>query len=160
MAEEKFYLNNYSETDITINLSANRVIKGHTSLPLNTTDLKLYKDLVKARKANLGLLANLRLSTIPIEQDSRYIKPKTPEQLKAEAEAKAKVEAEEKARLEAEVKAKEEAERKAAEQAEKDAKIKAKIREELIKQANKNKTEFAEGELDALVEAKFAEIHK
>lgn len=73
MTEEKrYYLNNISEQPIQIVLTAKRTINAFSSLPLNKKDIELFKKQVAKRKGNLGVLVNLKLSTIKIEDDARY----------------------------------------------------------------------------------------
>lgn len=179
----KYYLNNMTDKECIINLSTNRTIKPLSSLPLNDKDVEIFKALKLARRGHKSQLDNLVFSTIPIEQDSRYIqamstdskeentnveekcKPcyadgKTPneedcaackakeEQAKVDAEQKAKEELE--AKADAEQKAKEELEAKA------DAALKEKLRKEIVKQAKKDKRDFAEGDLEKEVEEAFA----
>lgn len=155
----RYYLNNMTENELTINLSTSRTIKPLSSLPLNDEDVRIYQALRQARASIPSLLDGLVFSTIPIEEDSRYAKaievagskePTSEELAKQEAELKAKLEAEAKAKEEAEKKAKE-----AEEQAKADAELKAKLRAEIERQAKKDKRDFAEGQLDKEVEEAF-----
>lgn len=166
----RYYLNNMTENELSINLSTHRTIQPLSSLPLNDEDVRIYQTLRDARAGIPSMLDGLVFSTIPIEEDSRYGKAmeiaKGNEQseeekakAKAEAEAKAKLEAEAKAKAEAEAKAKAEEEAKAKAEAEAQAKadeeLKAKLRKEIEKQAKKEKRDFAEGDLEREVEEAF-----
>ena len=70
----RYYLNNTTDAVISIKLTANRTIPAKTSLPLNNKDVEIFKKLVAARKGKLGALEGIKLSTIRIEDDSRYTK--------------------------------------------------------------------------------------
>lgn len=163
----KYYLNNLSNETLTISLTATRVIEPYTSLPLNDKDVEIYEKLKLARKGMASTLDSLHLSTIPVEEDSRYgknaekpVEGKTMDELEAEARAKADAEAAAKAEAEAKAKAEAEERAKAEEaariQAEADAKLKEEIRKEIEKQAKKDKRDFAEGQLEQEVEEEFA----
>lgn len=182
---KRYYLNNMTDKELTINLSTNRVIKPLSSLPLNDKDVEIFKALKLARHGIKSQLDDLVFSTIPIEQDSRYIQAmeantgneevdnflngksdKLPdgtteiteeEALRLQKEADEKAAAEQKAKEELEAKAKADAEAAAKEEQEKaDAALKEKLRKEIIKQAKKEKKDFAEGDLEREVEEAFA----
>lgn len=82
------YLNNYSNSQVTIQLTAKRVIEPLTSLPLNDKDVLLVKEMIEARKGKSKMFTEtLRLSRIRIEDDSNY--KKMCEDAKIDAEVKA-----------------------------------------------------------------------
>ena len=82
------YLNNYSNSQVTIQLTAKRVIEPLTSLPLNDKDVLLVKEMIEARKGKSKMFTEtLRLSRIRIEDDSNY--KKMCEDAKINAEVKA-----------------------------------------------------------------------
>lgn len=82
------YLNNYSNSQVTIQLTAKRVIEPLTSLPLNDKDVLLVKEMIEARRGKSKMFTEtLRLSRIRIEDDSNY--KKMCEDAKINAEAKA-----------------------------------------------------------------------
>lgn len=67
------YLNNFSNSQITINLSAKRVIEPYSSLHLNDKDVTIIKDMIAKRHSSKSLFEDvLRMSKIRIEDDSRY----------------------------------------------------------------------------------------
>lgn len=155
----KYYLNNNTEETITIALSAVREIAPKSSLPLNNKDVEIIKKLKAARKGKKSILDSLALSTIKLEDDSRYSKEDAAlsEEAKKELEAKAKADAE--AKAEAEAKAKKELEEKlkaeqiAKEEAEKElAKKREEIKKELLKQAKKDKRNFTEEDLEKAID--------
>jgi len=173
----RYYLNNMTDKECIINLSTNRIIKPLSSLPLNDKDVEIFKALKLARRGHKSQLDNLVFSTIPIEKDSRYIQameantgneevdnflngksdklPNGTTEINEEEALRLRKEAEEKAA--AEQKAKEELEAKAKEEQEKaDEALKEKLCKEIIKQAKKEKRDFAEGDLEREVEEAFA----
>lgn len=92
MTDRKYYLNNFSNEAITIQLSTKRTIAAKASLPLNNKDVAMFK-VLKAKRTGLNMILNdLRLSTMPIEEDSNYTKVETKESeeaLKEELESQA-----------------------------------------------------------------------
>lgn len=72
--QDRYYLNNMSDAEITIPLSAKRVIKPHTSLPLNNKDVAIFKEMKSKRKDRISRFDALRLSKIPLDRDSNYAK--------------------------------------------------------------------------------------
>lgn len=93
MMEKRYYLNNVTDSVITITLSTKRVINGKTSLPLNNKDVAMFKELKAKRAGRVSALDGLRLSTIRIEDSSNYTKadakPATNEEIKEQLEAQA-----------------------------------------------------------------------
>ena len=72
---DKYYLNNKSDTEVTIKLTTTRIIKPHSSLPLNFKDVLLFKTMKSERINKPNSIFNLLvLSKIPIEKDSNMIK--------------------------------------------------------------------------------------
>lgn len=93
MMEKRYYLNNVTDSVITITLSTKRVINGKTSLPLNNKDVAMFKELKAKRAGRVSALDGLRLSTIRIEDSSNYTKADaktaTNEEIKEQLEAQA-----------------------------------------------------------------------
>ena len=91
--EKRYYLNNMSDSVVTITLSTKRTIKAKSSLPLNSKDVQLFKELKAKRAGRLSAFNDLRLSTIRIEDDSNYNRPvdntASEESIKARLEAEA-----------------------------------------------------------------------
>ena len=86
--QDRYYLNNMSDAEITIPLSAKRVIKPHTSLPLNNKDVAIFKEMKSKRKDRISRFDALRLSKIPLDRDSNHAKA---EPAKVEEKAETKV---------------------------------------------------------------------
>lgn len=78
--QDRYYLNNMSDAEITIPLSAKRVIKPHTSLPLNNKDVAIFKEMKSKRKDRISRFDALRLSKIPLDRDSNHAKAKPAEE--------------------------------------------------------------------------------
>jgi hypothetical protein len=72
--QERYYLNNMSDNDIQITLSTQRNVPAKASLPLNTKDIEIVKKLKKDRQGKPCILDNLKLSTINLNEDARFIK--------------------------------------------------------------------------------------
>ena len=90
MANEKtYYLNNFSDSPITIELTAKRTIPAKASFPMNNKDVQLFKEMKAKRSGRRSMLDDLCLSTIRIEEDTRYAKVASNDEIKAELEAKA-----------------------------------------------------------------------
>lgn len=70
--QDRYYLNNMSDAQVTINLSAKRVIEPHTSLPLNSKDVMMFKAMKAKRKDRTSRFDSLKLSKIPLSEDSNY----------------------------------------------------------------------------------------
>lgn len=70
--QDRYYLNNMSDAQVTITLSTKRVIEPHTSLPLNTKDVMVFKEMKAKRKGRISRFDSLRLSKIPLSKDSNY----------------------------------------------------------------------------------------
>ena len=91
--EKRYYLNNMSDSVVTITLSTKRTIKAKSSLPLNSKDVQLFKEFKAKRAGRLSAFNDLRLSTIRIEDDSNYNRPvdntDSEESIKAQLEAEA-----------------------------------------------------------------------
>lgn len=91
--EKRYYLNNMSDSVVTITLSTKRTIKAKSSLPLNSKDVQIFKELKAKRAGRLSAFNDLRLSTIRIEDDSNYNKSvdntSNEESIKAQLEAEA-----------------------------------------------------------------------
>jgi hypothetical protein len=68
----RHYLNNMSDSPITVGLTTQRVIQPKTSMPLNSRDIEIFKILKEDRKGEPSLLDNLHLSTIDLKEDSRF----------------------------------------------------------------------------------------
>ena len=103
----RYYLNNFSDGPITIKLTTDRTIEAKTSLPLNEKDVAMVKALKAKLKGKHSILDNLRLSTIRIEDDTRFAKPvEMTEEQKIAAEEAAKKAAEEAAKAEEDKKGK------------------------------------------------------
>lgn len=165
----RYYLNNMTDKELTINLSTNRTIKPLSSLPLNDKDVEIYQALKLARHGAKSQLDDLVFSTIPIEQDSRYIQAMEANTGNEEVDnflngksdklpdGTTEINEEEALRLQKEAEEKAIAEQKAKEEQEKaDAALKEKLCKEIIKQAKKEKRDFAEGDLEREVEEAFA----
>ena len=156
---KKYYLNNVTEKEITITLTAKRKIKSMTSLSLNDKDVKIYKELKHKRVGKPSLLDGLVLSTIKLENDANFINAKAAKTTKpAKSTNEAKKEAEEQAKKELEEQAKKEAEEQA--KLEAIAKEKEEIRKALIEENAKDGKNFEEKELEKLVEEAFAKAHE
>ena len=87
--QDRYYLNNMSDAEITIPLSAKRVIKPHTSLPLNNKDVAIFKEMKSKRKDRISRFDALRLSKIPLDRDSNHAKAKPAEAKEEKVETKA-----------------------------------------------------------------------
>lgn len=87
--QDRYYLNNMSDAEITIPLSAKRVIKPHTSLPLNNKDVAIFKEMKSKRKDRISRFDALRLSKIPLDRDSNHAKAKPAEAKEETVETKA-----------------------------------------------------------------------
>ena len=59
---DRYYLNNMSNGTIVIELSTRRTIEPMTSLPLNNTDVKMFKILRAKRSGRASMIDDLRLS--------------------------------------------------------------------------------------------------
>ena len=70
---DRYYLNNMSNGTIVIELSTRRTIEPMTSLPLNDTDVKMFKILRAKRARRASMIDDLRLSKFKIEEDANYI---------------------------------------------------------------------------------------
>lgn len=70
--QDRYYLNNMSDAQVTINLSAKRAIEPHTSLPLNSKDVMMFKAMKAKRKDRTSRFDSLKLSKIPLSEDSNY----------------------------------------------------------------------------------------
>ena len=70
--QDRYYLNNMSDAQVTINLSTKRVIEPHTSLPLNSKDVMMFKAMKAKRKDRTSRFDSLKLSKIPLSEDSNY----------------------------------------------------------------------------------------
>ena len=70
--QDRYYLNNMSDAQVTITLSTKRVIEPHTSLSLNTKDVMVFKEMKAKRKGRISRFDSLRLSKIPLSKDSNY----------------------------------------------------------------------------------------
>lgn len=70
---DRYYLNNMSNGTIVIELSTRRTIEPMTSLPLNDTDVKMFKILRAKRAGRASMIDDLRLSKFKIEEDANYI---------------------------------------------------------------------------------------
>ena len=70
--QDRYYLNNMSDAQVTINLSTKRVIEPHTSLPLNSKDVMMFKAMKAKRKDRISRFDSLKLSKIPLSEDSNY----------------------------------------------------------------------------------------
>ena len=70
--QDRYYLNNMSDAQVTINLSTKRVIEPHTSLPLNSKDVMVFKAMKAKRKDRISRFDSLKLSKIPLSEDSNY----------------------------------------------------------------------------------------
>lgn len=70
---DRYYLNNMSNGTIVIELSTRRTIEPMTSLPLNDTDVKMFKILRAKRAGKSSIIDDLRLSKFKIEEDANYI---------------------------------------------------------------------------------------
>lgn len=159
---KKYYLNNVTEKEITITLTAKRKVKPMTSLSLNDKDVKIYKELKYKRAGKPSLLDGLVLSTIKLENDANFINAKAAKTTKPaksiNENEKAKKETEEQAKKELEEQAKKEADEQA--KLEAIAKEKEEIRKALIEENAKDGKNFEEKELEKLVEEAFAKAHK
>ena len=70
--QDRYYLNNMSDAQVTINLSTKRVIEPHTSLPLNSKDVMMFKAMKAKRKDRISKFDSLKLSKISLSEDSNY----------------------------------------------------------------------------------------
>ena len=87
--QDRYYLNNMSDAQVTINLSTKRVIEPHTSLPLNSKDVMVFKAMKAKRKDRISRFDSLKLSKIPLSEDSNYKALNNPvEEESAEVKAK------------------------------------------------------------------------
>ena len=87
--QDRYYLNNMSDAQVTINLSTKRVIEPHTSLPLNSKDVMMFKAMKAKRKDRISRFDSLKLSKIPLSEDSNYKALNNPvEEESAEVKAK------------------------------------------------------------------------
>lgn len=99
MINERYYLNNITDSVITIQLSTKRVILAKSSLPLNDKDVAMFKLLRAKRAGKMTVLNGLRLSKIPIENDSNYSKNDETIAKTSESQAKKELEAQANAAL-------------------------------------------------------------
>lgn len=86
--QDRYYLNNMSDAQVTINLSTKRVIEPHTSLPLNSKDVMMFKAMKAKRKDRISRFDSLKLSKIPLSEDSNYKALNNPVEEPAEVKAK------------------------------------------------------------------------
>lgn len=93
MTNERYYLNNITDSVITIQLSTKRAILAKSSLPLNDKDVAMFKLLRAKRAGKMTVLDGLRLSKIPIENDSNYSKEDETIAKTSESQAKKELEA-------------------------------------------------------------------
>ena len=129
--QDRYYLNNMSDAEITIPLSAKRVIKPHTSLPLNNKDVAIFKEMKSKRKDRISRFDALRLSKIPLDRDSNHAKAKPAEAKEEKVETKA---------VETEVKT---VEVKKEETAKEEKAVKADVKEDKKEASTKDKEEEA-----------------
>lgn len=99
MTNERYYLNNITDSVITIQLSTKRSILAKSSLPLNDKDVAMFKLLRAKRAGKMTVLDGLRLSKIPIEHDSNYSKKDKTIAKASESQAKKELEAQANAAL-------------------------------------------------------------
>lgn len=92
--QDRYYLNNMSNAEVTINLSTRRVIKPFTSLPLNNKDVMIFKEMKAKRKDRISRFDSLKLSRIPLTEDSNFAAKavlEEAEEIKKAAKEEAKV---------------------------------------------------------------------